>query len=100
MPPDKLKFVESFPDEGAPFRAARCYKIEGTIFFKKLITGGEKERALSALYRFEDAQVGALRDDRAFVRHTLLHEICHILYRHQDCYECDKWAFYEMKRSS
>lgn len=94
LPAATLELVDDF---GGEARVTKCYKIQKKIYLKKMITGEERERTLAGLYQFEESQKGLLKDDLTFLRHTLLREVCHILYRYKDDYECAKWAFYELK---
>lgn len=98
LAPENLQFVDDFPNDINPHRVSKCFKIERKIYFKRLITGPDRKTMISTLRQFEEKEVSLLKDDWTFVKHTLLHEVCHILNRYKDDYECNKWALYEMKR--
>ncbi len=97
LAPENLQFVDRFENDTNPLRVAKCLNILKRIIFKKTISEDERQGVISALYRFEDKQLNLLKDDWAFIKHTLLHEICRIIARWRNDYECDKWAFYELK---
>ncbi|MBI5826897.1 MAG: hypothetical protein HZB22_04140 [Deltaproteobacteria bacterium] len=92
-----LIFVDGFPNEANPFRIGKVSKLEKKLYFKRNITPEERAAARKALYRFEEKDLRKIDDDWSFVKHVLLHQIVHILARNKDCYDCDKWAFYELK---
>lgn len=94
--PENVMVVEDVADPKNPFRVAMTSKIEKIIFIQREITREEHVGVISALKGF-DARVELLSDDLTFLKHTLLHEICHILWKYKNCDECDAWAFYEMK---
>ncbi|MBI5492571.1 MAG: hypothetical protein HY893_06540 [Deltaproteobacteria bacterium] len=94
LPAASLELVDDF---GGEARVTKCFKIQKKICLKKVITEEERGWILAWLYQFEEDQTGLLKDDWTFLKHTLLREICHILYRYKDDYECAKWAFYELK---
>lgn len=96
LAPETLELVEDLYDEKNPFRVAASYKIEKRILMKRAITREEQRGVMEALKDF-DARSALLEDDLTFLKHTLCHEICHILWRYKNCDECDAWAFYEMK---
>ncbi len=95
--PENLQFVERFENDPNPLRIARNMNIVRKIIFKKNISPEERRAAIAALHRFEKPDLDLLNDDLAFVSHVLLHEICRIISRWRNEYECDKWAFYELK---
>lgn len=95
LTPEDLSFVDDFPNE---LRPSKCFKIQKKIHFKRTITPEDRGAAISAMYQFEERERALLRDDWLFVKHTLLHEIRHILQRHEDDYACNRWAFYELKK--
>lgn len=92
-----LVFVDGFPNDPNPFRIGKVSKLEKKIYFKRTITPREREAGQKAPNRFEEKDLRKINDDWSFVKHALLHQIVHILFRNKDCYECDKWAFYEIK---
>lgn len=96
LPANALEFVDGFPN--APHTITRNYKIERKIRFKKLITAEDRAMMMQALYRFEEKDLETLKDDWRFVKHRLLSEVHHIFNRYQTDYECDKWAFYLLKK--
>lgn len=97
LDPGKLIFVDEFPNEANPFRIGKVSKLEKKIFFKSAISPEERDAARKARYRFEEKDLCKVNDDWPFVKHVLLHQIAHILARSRDCYDCDKWAFYELR---
>lgn len=97
LDPGKLIFVDGFPNEANPFRIGKVSKLEKKIYFKRTIFPEDMAAARNALHRFEERDLRKIGDDWSFVKHVLLHQIVHILARNKDCYECDKWAFYELK---
>lgn len=99
MPAGKLMFVEDTGRAAGPERVSRCAKIEGSIYFRKTVTEGDFGEVINSLRQFDEKEKTSLNDPWAFVRHRLLHEICHIQYRHMDEYACNKWAFYELKKT-
>lgn len=94
---DNLIFVDGFPNDANPFRISKVSKLEKKIYFKRTITLQERDAGRKAPHRFEEKDLRKINDDWSFVKHALLHQIVHILARYKDCYECDKWAFYELK---
>ena len=92
---ENINFVDDFPN--APNVVSRVGKIEKKITFKRRITREDKAHAIEALKERFASNVGALDDDWSFVKHTLLHKICGIIYRYQNDYECTKWAFYQLR---
>jgi len=94
--PDNLELVEDVHDPMSPFRKAACYKIEKRIVLKRLITAEERAGVMEALRGF-DPRAEQLSDPLLFLKHAVLHEACHILWRYKNCNECDAWAFYEMR---
>ncbi|MBI5235264.1 MAG: hypothetical protein HY886_03335 [Deltaproteobacteria bacterium] len=93
--PDNLCFVDDFPN--APNAVSRVGKIEKKITFRRRITKEDKALAIEALKEKFASDVKALDDDWAFVKHSLLHKVCGIIYRYQNDYECIKWAFYQLR---
>ncbi len=89
-----LDLVDDF---GGEARVTKCFKIQKKIYIKKVITGQEREWTISGLHQFEEDKIKLLNDDWTFLKHMILREICRILYRYKDDYECAKWAFYELK---
>lgn len=92
---DKIILTDELTDPLAPFRVASCYKIKGEILLKRRITREEQRSVIDALSEF-DPRAEKLSDDLTFLKHAVLHEACHILWRYKNCDECDAWAFYEM----
>ncbi len=97
LDPGKLIFVDGFPNDANPFRIGKVSKLEKMIYFKSAISPEERDAARKALYRFEEKDLRKIDGDWPFVKHVLLHQIAHILARSRDCYDCDKWAFYELR---
>lgn len=95
--PENLQFVDRFENEANPLRIAKNLNIAKRVIFKKTISPEERQAVISALHRFDKKELDILNDDWAFVKHVLLHEICRIISRWRNDYECDKWAFYELK---
>lgn len=89
-----------FFEDNPPMRYAisRCAKIEAKIFFKRTVTEEDRNSYIQGLTRQFEDKIGLLDDDWMLIKHSLLHEICHIIARYRDDYECSKWAFYEMKK--
>lgn len=97
LDPGKLMFVDGFPNDANPFRIGKVSKLEKKIFFKRSISPEDMAAARKALYRFEEKDLKKIDDGWSFVKHVLLHQIAHIMARSRDCYDCDKWAFYELR---
>ena len=93
--PENLQFVDRF--ENDPLRIAKNMNIAKKVIFKKTISPEERQAVISTLHRFDKKELDILNDDWAFVKHVLLHEICRIISRWRNEYECDKWAFYELR---
>lgn len=93
--PESLQFVDGF--ENDPLRIAKNMNIAKRVLFKKTISPEERQAVISTLHRFDKKEIDLLNDDWAFVKHVLLHEICRIISRWRNDYECDKWAFYELR---
>lgn len=98
MPAENLSFVDETQRATGAERVSRCTKIEGRIYFKKSVTKEDYDEVLASLRQFDEKEKAQLADPWTFVRHRLLHEICHIQSRHMDEYACNKWAFYELKK--
>ncbi len=94
---ENLSFLDDFPNAPNAVPIARVGKIEKKITFRRRITREDKAFAVNALKEKFASDVGALDDDWAFVKHSLLHKICGIIYRYQNDYECTKWAFYQLR---
>lgn len=92
---DNLNFVDDFPN--APNVVSRVGKIEKKITFRRRITIEDKALVIEALKERFASDVSALDDDWAFVKLSLLHKICGIIYRYQNDHECIKWAFYQLR---
>lgn len=92
---ENLDFVDDFPN--APNAVSRVGKIEKKITFKRRVTRDDKALAIETLKEKFASDVGGLGDDWSFVKHSLLRQICGILYRYQNDYECAKWAFYQLR---
>ncbi len=99
MPGENLSFVDDTQRATGAERVSRCTKIEGRIFFKKTVTKEDYDEVMASLRQFDEREKAGLADPWAFVRQRLLHEICHIQYRHMDEYACNKWAFYELRKT-
>lgn len=94
--PENLELVDEVKDPRSPFRVATCYKIEKRILLKRIITREEQDGLIAALKEF-DHRAELLREGLTLLKHAVMHEACHILWRYKNCDECDAWAFYEMK---
>src|SRR5574340_673920 len=95
--PENLQFVDRFENEANPLRVAKNMNIAKRVIFKKTISPEERAAVISTLHRFDKKELDLLNDDWAFVKHVLLHEICRIMSRWRNDYECDKWAVYELR---
>ncbi|MBI5971542.1 MAG: hypothetical protein HY884_10365 [Deltaproteobacteria bacterium] len=98
MSGERLSLVDETERATGAERVSRCTKIEGRIFFKKTVTAEDFREVVGSLRQFDEREKASLKDPWAFIRQRLLHEICHIQYRHMDEYACNKWAFYELKK--
>ncbi|MFQ5736642.1 MAG: hypothetical protein ACE5GY_07240 [Thermodesulfobacteriota bacterium] len=99
LPAQTVEFVD-VADPAAPHEVTRCFKIRQKILFKKTITPEEREYATRALLEKFPEEAELLEDDRNFVLQRLLCEVYHIVYRYQIDYECNKLAFYDVKKGS
>ncbi len=102
---EDIRFVDVIEDESNPFRIARVERIERTDNFRILLL---KSIPYDTVCSVKDVikhhgltdNVKHLEDEWLFLKHTLLHEICHIVYRHKFKVmiekECDRWAFEKM----
>jgi hypothetical protein len=99
LPADTVEFVD-VADEAAPHQVTRCFKIRKKINFKKRISPEERAFITEALAEKFPEEAKLLDDDRSFVLQRLLCEVYHIMYRYQIDYECNKLAFYDVKKGS
>lgn len=102
---EDISFVDALEDEGSPFRVAKVERLGGTDNFRLLMLKSipydtvRSVKDVTKRHGFTD-NVEQLKDEWLFLKHVLLHEICHILYRHKFKAmiekECDRWAFEKM----
>ncbi len=99
LPADTVEFVD-VADETAPHQVTRCFKIKKKIFLKKRISPEERELVTAALSEKFPEEVKLFKEPRDFVLQRLLCEVYHIIYRYQIDYECNKLAFYDVKKGA
>lgn len=89
-------------DEPNPCRAGktlyRSSPPHALILLPKVITRDMAESVISSLMFRDYALARRLSENnQGFLRHLLLHEICHALHRDRGEAECDAWAANELK---
>lgn len=99
LPADTVEFVD-VADEAAPHQPTRCFKIRKKIFLKKLVSPEEREIITAALSEKFPEEVKLFENARNFVLQRVLCEVYHIIYRYQIDYECNKLAFYDVKKGA
>jgi len=106
---EHLHFVEKLPNKYIAMTPNRCsqlgvalaYKPGMAIYFKCEFKRDCVEGTLSAIVSrgFSEAQVDCLRNnDWHFLKHVLLHEICHIVHPYVGDPECNRWAFDQLDK--
>jgi hypothetical protein len=91
--------------EDNPFRIGKCLKNRTTEKYKILlvseITDDMQSSVLGGmLLSHDEDETDILLDPKYFVTHLLLHEIAHARNGSWTEYECDKWAFNEIKENA
>jgi len=85
--------------ENNPFRIAKILKNNETqqflILISNYITDDMIDSVKSRMFEME-VQTKALKTKFDFLKHTILHELCHALNENFSEEECDKWAFQQM----
>ncbi len=102
---EDISFVDVIEDEDNPLRILKVERLGRTDNFKILLLKSIPHDTVCSVkdvikhHGFTD-NVEQLKDEWLFLKHALLHEICHILYRHKFKAmiekECDRWAFEKM----